>query len=114
MAKMKIKRYYFNNCWRFNNISSLENPYLIYGTLDLFDRIPCSIVGGYAAGRLKVSMIPSGAASGLAAGIILMLYAGISYGDWPISVTGGVIMAIIWIIGGVLGDLLAIIGKNRM
>jgi len=73
---------------------------------------PCSAVGGYVAGRLKESEIPSGAASGLIASTILILYTGISYGDLPRSVMFGVIMAILWIIGGIVGDLLAIIGKR--
>ncbi|MDD5474043.1 MAG: hypothetical protein PHU34_07825 [Candidatus Methanoperedens sp.] len=75
---------------------------------------PCSAVGGYVAGRLKASAIPSGAASGLVAAIILTLYMSVSYGDWTRSVMFGVIMAIIWIIGGVLGDLVAIMGKNKI
>ncbi len=74
--------------------------------------IPCSAVGGYVASRLKESVVPAGAASSIIGGIVLILYVGINYGDWPRSVTGGVIMAIIWIIGGVLGDLLAIIGRK--
>ncbi|MCZ7355764.1 MAG: hypothetical protein O8C66_02225 [Candidatus Methanoperedens sp.] len=74
---------------------------------------PCSKVGGYVAGRLKTNVIPSGAASWLVASIILMLYTGISYGEWPRSLVFGAVMAIVWIIGGGLRDLIAIMGKNE-
>ncbi len=75
---------------------------------------PCSAVGGYVAGRLKASVIPSGAASGLAAAILLTLYTSASFGDWTRSATFGLMMAIIWIIGGVLGDLAAVMGKKNI
>ncbi len=94
---------------------------LLWRTLILFVEpsnflagFPCSAVGGYVAGRLKTSEIPSGAVSGIIACVVLILYMGISYGDWSRSVMFGVIMGILWIIGGVLGDLIAIMRKNRM
>lgn len=80
-------------------------------TWNFLTGFPCSIVGGYVAGRIK-SGVNSGAASGLAAGIMLLFYTGLSYGDWERSITAGVIMTIIWIIGGATGDLLAIMGKK--
>ena len=33
---------------------------------------PCSIVGGYIAGRLRTNGIPSGAVSGIVAGFIMV------------------------------------------
>lgn len=80
---------------------------------NLLMAFPCSIVGGYIAGRLRTNGIPSGAASGLVAGFIVVIYMGGNYGDWQRSIMFGAIIVIIWVIGGGLGELISNIGNKK-
>lgn len=74
---------------------------------------PCSMVGGYVAGRLRTNGIPSGAVSGLVAGFILIVYVAESTGEWHRSMMFGVIMITAWIIGGGLGELIYNVSNKK-
>ena len=74
--------------------------------------IPCSMVGGYIAGRLRTNGIPSGPVSGIIAGIVMMIDMIVREGDVR-STMFGIIITIIFIIGGGLGELIFNIVKNR-
>lgn len=74
--------------------------------------ILCSMVGGYIAGRLRTNGIPSGSISGIVAGIIMMFDMIIREGDSH-STLFGIMITVIFIIGGGLGELIFNILKNR-
>jgi len=64
----------------------------------------CSLIGGYVATRLaRTRGLAIGALSGLAAGLVMLLVAAIVSRLAPNTTLAGVLLMLVWTVGGALG-----------
>ncbi|VVB88712.1 Uncharacterised protein [uncultured archaeon] len=70
------------------------------------------MTGGYIAGKLRTNGFSSGPVSGLVAGFIVMLNMAVNENDWR-SIFFVIIITIIFVVGGGLGELIFNISKKK-
>lgn len=64
----------------------------------------CALIGGYLATRLaQVRGLTTGALSGLVAGPVMLLIAAVASRLAPNTTLAGILLTLVWIVGGALG-----------